>query len=59
MDPNDHPDTPFSPQPLPDTMRAHVCKDGRCVILTQGGSVTPESRQAIARFLEKHGPKEK
>ena len=59
MDPNDPPGTPFSDQPLYGPKQTHVCRVGRCVILTQGGRVTSESQRAISQFLEQHGPKEK
>ena len=58
MDPNDSPDAPFSDQPLPGPKKMHVCRIGRCVILTQGGMVTPESRRAIERFLDQYHPEE-
>lgn len=56
MDPNDKPSDPFPSQPLFGPVKMHVCKDGRCVLLVQGGDITPESRKAVERFVRDHRP---
>lgn len=54
MNPNDLPGDPFKEQAIPGPVKAHVCEDGRCVIIYSGGRITDESKRSVEDFLRRH-----